>query len=48
VVVGDDPLDAEDAGPGERVGRAEQKRGTRRALLVGKDLRVGEPGVVVD
>ena len=47
-VVGHHPFDAGDAVGGEVVDGAGEERGAGRALLVGEDLGVGEPGVVID
>ena len=46
-VVGQDPLDGDPVGRVPGRGSA-QESGAGRAFLVGKDLRVGQPGVVVD
>src|SRR5699024_4347080 len=48
VVVGDYPLDLGDAVGGEVFGGAEHERCAGGALLVGQDLGVGQPGVVID
>jgi hypothetical protein len=47
-VVGDDPFDGRDAAGGEVAGGAEREAGGGGAFLVGQDLGVGQPGVVVD
>jgi hypothetical protein len=47
-VVGDQPLNPGDLVGGEVGGSAEQEPRTGGAGLVGQDLGVGEPGVVVD
>ncbi len=47
-VVGDQPLDAGDAAGGEVRDGAFEECSAGRSLLVGKDLRVREPRVVVD
>ena len=47
-VVGDQPLNSGDLVGGEVGGSAEQEPRTGGAGLVGQDLGVGEPGVVVD
>jgi hypothetical protein len=47
-VVGDEPLDAGDAVGGEVGDRAFQERRAGGSLLVGQDLLVREPGVIVD
>jgi hypothetical protein len=47
-VIGDDAVDPFDAVAGKIGGGAEQEPLAGRALLVGQNLRVGEPGVVID
>src|SRR5690606_18899368 len=47
-VVGHDPLDPGDAVGGEVVGGPSEERRAGRALLIGQDLAVGQPGVVID
>ena len=47
-VVGEQSFDADDAVPGEVADRALEERGAGRSLLVGEDLGVRQPGVVVD